>query len=148
MKRRTPRSTRTDTLFPYTTLFRSAHLAGLAVGVARVGFPQRVGVELDHRVEAGPGVVDGCDAVEVGLGELAAAEVAVGHSRLQVGDVEFGVGKVLAGRGRAGGGPGFRRRWRRFAAAAEQSQDAQGRADWETGNPAQGSPAADTGFPA
>src|SRR3546814_11615703 len=30
MRRRTPRSTRTDTLFPYATLFRS-HLAGLSV---------------------------------------------------------------------------------------------------------------------
>src|SRR3546814_18568736 len=28
MIRRPPRSTRTDTLFPYTTLFRSAHRAG------------------------------------------------------------------------------------------------------------------------
>src|SRR3546814_5308060 len=28
MIRRPPRSTRTDTLFPYTTLFRSVHLAG------------------------------------------------------------------------------------------------------------------------
>src|SRR3546814_4150371 len=28
MLRRSPRSTRTDTLFPYTTLFRSAQLAG------------------------------------------------------------------------------------------------------------------------
>src|SRR3546814_8034636 len=28
MIRRPPRSTRTDTLFPYTTLFRSRHLAG------------------------------------------------------------------------------------------------------------------------
>src|SRR3546814_13172557 len=28
MIRRTPRSTRTDTLFPYTTLFRSSHLDG------------------------------------------------------------------------------------------------------------------------
>src|SRR3546814_12736789 len=28
MKRRPPRSTRTDTLFPYTTLFRSLMLAG------------------------------------------------------------------------------------------------------------------------
>src|SRR3546814_12635262 len=28
MIRRPPRSTRTDTLFPYTTLFRSAHLRG------------------------------------------------------------------------------------------------------------------------
>src|SRR3546814_6167092 len=32
MIRRPPRSTRTDTLFPYTTLFRSSGLAG-AVGV-------------------------------------------------------------------------------------------------------------------
>src|SRR3546814_4753542 len=35
MKRRPPRSTRTDTLFPYTTLFRShaeAHLARCKVG--------------------------------------------------------------------------------------------------------------------
>src|SRR3546814_2243088 len=29
MRRRPPRSTRTDTLFPYTTLFRSAHDLGL-----------------------------------------------------------------------------------------------------------------------
>src|SRR3546814_13402456 len=33
MIRRPPRSTRTDTLFPYTTLFRSAG----AVGIARAG---------------------------------------------------------------------------------------------------------------
>src|SRR3546814_7801631 len=31
MIRRPPRSTRTDTLFPYTTLFRSLHAAGRAV---------------------------------------------------------------------------------------------------------------------
>src|SRR3546814_16296523 len=31
MIRRPPRSTRTDTLFPYTTLFRSHHLRGLGV---------------------------------------------------------------------------------------------------------------------
>src|SRR3546814_3157607 len=30
MIRRPPRSTRTDTLFPYTTLFRSGHAAGAA----------------------------------------------------------------------------------------------------------------------
>src|SRR3546814_5820721 len=30
MIRRPPRSTRTDTLFPYTTLFRSAHLSDMA----------------------------------------------------------------------------------------------------------------------
>src|SRR3546814_3044810 len=33
MIRRPPRSTRTDTLFPYTTLFRSHHLAGVDRGV-------------------------------------------------------------------------------------------------------------------
>src|SRR3546814_12207066 len=32
MIRRPPRSTRTDTLFPYTTLFRSLGLAGAAAG--------------------------------------------------------------------------------------------------------------------
>src|SRR3546814_6267662 len=33
MIRRPPRSTRTDTLFPYTTLFRSQHLVGQVVHV-------------------------------------------------------------------------------------------------------------------
>src|SRR3546814_3148740 len=42
MIRRPPRSTRTDTLFPYTTLFRSdaegtAHLAGEGENAVRVG---------------------------------------------------------------------------------------------------------------
>src|SRR3546814_772848 len=38
MIRRPPRSTRTDTLFPYTTLFRSVHLlhSALNVGLARI----------------------------------------------------------------------------------------------------------------
>src|SRR3546814_14098307 len=33
MIRRPPRSTRTDTLFPYTTLFRSQHVVAKQVGV-------------------------------------------------------------------------------------------------------------------
>src|SRR3546814_13455812 len=39
MIRRPPRSTRTDTLFPYTTLFRSRHMAheGRAAGAVIVG---------------------------------------------------------------------------------------------------------------
>src|SRR3546814_17158120 len=36
MIRRPPRSTRTDTLFPYTTLFRSLAIAGVAVHAAHV----------------------------------------------------------------------------------------------------------------
>src|SRR3546814_5396877 len=43
MRRRPPRSTRTDTLFPYTTLFRSVRLAG---------DPRRV---QQHVEDAGPG---------------------------------------------------------------------------------------------
>src|SRR3546814_14390466 len=40
MIRRPPRSTRTDTLFPYTTLFRSASELGVSVGSA-VGYQVR-----------------------------------------------------------------------------------------------------------
>src|SRR3546814_13649303 len=46
MIRRPPRSTRTDTLFPYTTLFRSLVHARAPVGVVRLHrqhFLQRVG---------------------------------------------------------------------------------------------------------
>src|SRR3546814_18430545 len=47
MIRRPPRSTRTDTLFPYTTLFRSKRLADLA-DHRRVAIPQN----LRHRAKA------------------------------------------------------------------------------------------------
>src|SRR3546814_9553220 len=52
MKRRPPRSTRTDTLFPYTTLFRSAEdLRGAQAQLVlqRVQF----GVDVDRRAGAG-----------------------------------------------------------------------------------------------
>src|SRR3546814_12703775 len=55
MIRRPPRSTRTDTLFPYTTLFRSAGGGDLA------GFEQIVGAERTGRgldAETGEGSVD------------------------------------------------------------------------------------------
>src|SRR3546814_9609404 len=40
MIRRPPRSTRTDTLFPYTTLFRSAEYSGYAAGpVKHIRYP-------------------------------------------------------------------------------------------------------------
>src|SRR3546814_17725924 len=38
MRRRPPRSTRTDTLFPYTTLFRSAYSRKLSDGCGFSGF--------------------------------------------------------------------------------------------------------------
>src|SRR3546814_5586362 len=60
MIRRPPRSTRTDTLFPYTTLFRSRRLLGLFRG-ARVGggdfHPGFGGEFLDRVHEAQPALV-------------------------------------------------------------------------------------------
>src|SRR3546814_12646350 len=38
MRRRPPRSTRTDTLIPYTTLFRSQGEQGLALGLSTFAF--------------------------------------------------------------------------------------------------------------
>src|SRR3546814_2446685 len=54
MIRRPPRSTRTDTLFPYTTLFRSA------VGRTDID-PVDIG---RHRCFLSDGVVDGADAAD------------------------------------------------------------------------------------
>src|SRR3546814_12672979 len=65
MIRRPPRSTRTDTLFPYTTLFRSRGLQPGArafqrppVGAEQVHFPARVEtgiIDRLRRLEAGNG---------------------------------------------------------------------------------------------
>src|SRR3546814_5856506 len=41
MIRRPPRSTRTDTLFPYTTLFRSIFCVSIVATVSRKSQPQR-----------------------------------------------------------------------------------------------------------
>src|SRR3546814_8051692 len=43
MRPRTPRSTRTDTLFPYTTLFRSSGLDGWALA-PRLAMPTALGL--------------------------------------------------------------------------------------------------------
>src|SRR3546814_3212246 len=54
MIRRPPRSTRTDTLFPYTTLFRSLYRLGEAAGLPRslreIGMPQ-AGIAIAIRSE-------------------------------------------------------------------------------------------------
>src|SRR3546814_20063921 len=63
MIRRPPRSTRTDTLFPYTTLFRSADLVRIFIG--REGFeqfhPRACGLDRDdvgiHRTDRADDVV-------------------------------------------------------------------------------------------
>src|SRR3546814_21034397 len=48
MIRRPPRSTRTDTLFPYTTLFRSEIPAIVGVGADRIFRGERQAVALDR----------------------------------------------------------------------------------------------------
>src|SRR3546814_2043692 len=49
MIRRPPRSTRTDTLFPYTTLFRSPHSPCCRAGVRAAGVRHPAGVDAGHR---------------------------------------------------------------------------------------------------
>src|SRR3546814_14838354 len=100
MIRRPPRSTRTDTLFPYTTLFRSAAradgaqalvgVAGVAVAVAgRAGAVlRRAGARADA---AGAGGVRGAGGVVV-RAQPARRARAADHPH-----------RVGAGRGRAGG---------------------------------------------
>src|SRR3546814_2987982 len=56
MVRRPPRSTRTDTLFPYTTLFRSIAARAAADGDA-IGALSRLG-QRKELPSLGPGVVD------------------------------------------------------------------------------------------
>src|SRR3546814_14707316 len=57
MIRRPPRSTRTDTLFPYTTLFRSLLIVGAgAIGIEFASFYRAVGAEVTV-VEMAPRVL-------------------------------------------------------------------------------------------
>src|SRR3546814_15866480 len=58
MIRRPPRSTLTDTLFPYTTLFRSAgFLIGAAEAILEYPGPHRLGVGENHGDEVAQGLV-------------------------------------------------------------------------------------------
>src|SRR3546814_14686810 len=64
MIRRPPRSTRTDTLFPYTTLFRSSNRGDLAVARPAVGdvlgAARGAAVEQNHVGVAGVHLVERC----------------------------------------------------------------------------------------
>src|SRR3546814_6442373 len=85
MIRRPPRSTRTDTLFPYTTLFRS-HLRGVVRGVGRY-HGQATGLDLGDAGHQGlVGVAGVALHRALLLLELVLADVAVGdrfaHARL------------------------------------------------------------------
>src|SRR3546814_17170912 len=81
MIRRPPRSTRTDTLFPYTTLFRSDQdRLDLARGEVLATADYDVVEAAVHVEEAGVVEVAGVPCLEPAVGEAAvAAEVLAGH---------------------------------------------------------------------
>src|SRR3546814_5494370 len=66
MIRRPPRSTRTDTLFPYTTLFRSLELAGDPDAFARAA-EELTAVGLGHRLHHYPAQLSGGEQQRVAI---------------------------------------------------------------------------------
>src|SRR3546814_2668053 len=69
MRRRPPRSTRTDTLFPYTTLFRSQRMTSFQQSMVNVIF-QACGNTLDtmERNEGKrPPLIEGVEMVQTGV---------------------------------------------------------------------------------
>src|SRR3546814_8469448 len=68
MIRRPPRSTRTDTLFPYTTLFRSALIYVLSVQFMSRSIESWFNVRVDSALEAGLNL--GRAALDSQLGDL------------------------------------------------------------------------------
>src|SRR3546814_4081706 len=77
MIRRPPRSTRTDTLFPYTTLFRSLAAAGL--GAVRAGTAMGSAASTAYTLgQEGAG----SSSVGAGLGGVASAAGSAARSRM------------------------------------------------------------------
>src|SRR3546814_15035691 len=102
MTRRPPRSPRTDTLFPYTTLFRSRHTEAGAPRPA-APFIADAAVELElaelHRVEQIDSIIVDFAALAAGVGEVDRPVIdvaAIGEAVGQVGadDDLVGVGDV------------------------------------------------------
>src|SRR3546814_2303539 len=88
MKRRPPRSTRTDTLFPYTTIFRSRlqirQMPGLTIGIVALHAISRPGDHAGRRA-VGRARIAALEAVRGGdrngrPADAGAAALAVGHA--------------------------------------------------------------------
>src|SRR3546814_9640252 len=127
MLRRPPRSTRTDTLFPYTTLFRSARPAGPPVR-GRGAFRVRPGAALleptlHEPVRAGSGAIGRQSAVRTGAGSDAGGAAAAGKSRFSV--MAGGAARLvpLARSARGEVAAGRRPPFERLCAAASRSAD-------------------------
>src|SRR3546814_1649621 len=65
MIRRPPRSTRTDSLFPYTTLCRSAIAFGIDVGVVNADVGAVGADDVHHRIDLDGGLGAACGATGV-----------------------------------------------------------------------------------
>src|SRR3546814_5440494 len=109
MIRRPPRYTRTDTLFPYTTLFRSGQEQGAAVewlrqhgldSAARVGERLEVDAGWENAVEGALGqliegvLVDSPEALVEALGDLGEGRLALVSSA--AGDADFAATSLAA----------------------------------------------------
>src|SRR3546814_9213383 len=94
MMRRPPRSTRTDTLFPYTTLFRSGaaaravdHGAHHVGGDREADADRAAGARIDRRVDADEAAVEG----DQGAARVARIDRRVGlDEEAEVGDADLG----------------------------------------------------------
>src|SRR3546814_494814 len=131
MIRRPPRSTRTDTLFPYTTLFRSVGGAEVVLAAERVRLPVDAGglvaaggdavtrlvraPGLDRDVVGDvPGGAEGRGTFALGLGQVAVDDGIAGRlgERIATDHAEALAGRGVAGSvlsergGREGGGGG------------------------------------------
>src|SRR3546814_7603452 len=78
MIRRPPRSTRTDTLFPYTTLFRSGQLTATSTGALDLGTTDVSGALVAHSnggaiVQGGALQVGGTTELDAGTGNVTLA---------------------------------------------------------------------------
>src|SRR3546814_8453310 len=87
MIRRPPRSTRTDTLFPYTTLFRSLGPVGFTAGVHRLGgrveFPWLRQTRWRQRWPAAPGPAEGLAGQPAGAIGASVGDARKGPERVQ-----------------------------------------------------------------
>ncbi len=107
---------------------RAAHLAGLALGVERVRIGDGLGIELDHRIQLRPGIVDLRDAIEVRLASAPRTSAAPTPS-----DRARRWRSARRRRGRAGGWCGGWRRVRsRQASPPRQSHNRQSSIDQQS----------------
>src|SRR3546814_6878083 len=120
MIRRPPRSTRTDTLFPYTTLFRSHQLAGIDRTVDCTGYGElRADPETElgcriallatiiggSKVQRGIGIAaDLVEAVVVGLGKAGDAHALSANASGQRPHIEAVIAAELVDRNATPGG--------------------------------------------